>query len=143
MNLPALILATTMVSLPLIVEAAETYVCNVKMPSPKNDRNPTELSFELDAAHRYVVIRDNVAARPNARPVRAEIVKDTNKVLTVKWELEGLKAPRNRTATNGYGQKAQYRSTVNKRDGSLVLSVQSNPWRPAERTSGVCKRVGS
>jgi hypothetical protein len=137
--------SAAVLSVCLVIPAAsyaETLLCTVKPTSPRIDRVPTKLTAEIDPTRSFVLVTDNVGGRPSAHPVRAEVTRDDGQRFMFKWELTGLKRSNVRDGSLAFGHSAKYRATYNS-SGDLVLTAQTNPWKPPLRTTGRCQRASS
>ncbi len=102
------------------VASAETYICKVRPDGHDLGWISKTIAINIDDKTGEVLVSDAIILRAFKKPILAELVINTPKRLTVKWEVSGLKDIRNVTYT-----RFMYRVTILKARGNRAI-VKAN-----------------
>ena len=100
--------------------SAETYICKVRPDGHDLGWISKTIAINIDDKTGEVLVSDAIILRAFKKPILAELVINTPKRLTVKWEVSGLKDVRNVTYT-----RFMYRVTILKARGNRAI-VKAN-----------------
>ena len=100
--------------------SAETYICKVRPDGHDLGWISKTIAINIDDKTGEVLVSDAIILRAFKKPILAELVINTPKRLTVKWEVSGLKDIRNVTYT-----RFMYRVTILKARGNRAI-VKAN-----------------
>ena len=99
--------------------SAETYICKVRPDGHDLGWISKTIAINIDDKTGEVLVSDAIILRAFKKPILAELVINTPKRLTVKWEVSGLKDIRNVTYT-----RFMYRVTILKALSRLFLDMK-------------------
>ena len=95
---------------------AETYICKVKTDAHDLGWISKTIAVNVNNKTGDILVSDGLILNIYKKPILATLVVDTDKRLTVKWEVNGLKTDRNATVPRFF-----YRITILKARGNKAI----------------------
>ena len=105
------------------------YVCVIQGRSVTRDWMPTDIVVVANGMRARVI--DNVLKRLKSKPVRAEVVQNTDKLLVVSWRVP--------TRVDNSSIVLTYRAAIFRDSGALNLDVRGTYARIKETGHGHCE----
>ncbi len=114
---------------------AETYVCKLKTSGRDNGWISKTIVVNVNDAGDKVLVNDALVQQAYDRPIEATVVASSDKRLTVKWEVNGLKTVRGVTIP-----RFMYRLTILKARGNkAIVKAQAAGYWGDLGASGKCR----
>lgn len=95
---------------------AETYICKVKTDAHDRGWISKTIAVNVNDKTGDILVSDGLILNTYKKPILATLVVNTDKRLTIKWEVNGLKTDRNVTIPRFF-----YRITILKARGNKAI----------------------
>jgi len=95
---------------------AETYICKVKTDAHDRGWISETIAVNVNDKTGDILVSDGLILNIYKKPILATLVVNTDKRLTIKWEVNGLKTDRNVTVPRFF-----YRITILKARGNKAI----------------------
>ncbi|MBL8563026.1 MAG: hypothetical protein JNN06_12175 [Gemmobacter sp.] len=105
------------------------YVCEIKGRSVTRDWIPTDIVVVANGLQARVM--DNVLKRLDSKPVRAEVIQNTDQLLVVSWRVP--------TRVDNSSIVLTYRAAIFRDSGAVNLDVRGTYLRIKETGYGHCE----
>jgi len=112
----SVILSMGLVAMLTSAASAKTYVCTVSPDGHDTGWISNTIGINIDDNTGKVLVSDGIILNAYKKPISAVVVTNTDKRLTIKWEVSGEKDVRNVTYT-----RVMYRVTILKARGNKAI----------------------